>query len=51
MAAIRAPTWLRCSGERRSNWCCSDWLREVMANRGTLFNPRRVEPASFQEVR
>ena len=52
MAANRAPTWLRCSGERRSNWCCSDWLREVMANRrNALFNPRRAEPACFQEVR
>ncbi len=52
MAANRAPTWLRCSGERFSSWCCSDWLMEVMANcRNAFPDPRRVEPASPQEVR
>lgn len=52
MAANRTPTWLRCSGERFSSCCCSDRLMEVMANRrNALLNPRRVEPASPQEVR
>jgi hypothetical protein len=30
-AASSAPTWLRWSGDRRSSWCCSDGLMEVMA--------------------
>lgn len=52
MAANRAPTWLRCSGDRRSSCCCSDGLMEVMAScRNALLDPRRVEPASLQEVR
>ena len=47
MAANRAPTWLRCSGDRRSSCCCSDGLMEVMANRrNATFDPRWVEPAS-----
>ena len=51
MAANRARTWLRCSGDRRSNCSCSDWLMEVMADcRNAFPDPRRVEPASPQEV-
>lgn len=51
MAVNRAPTWLRCSGDRRSSWCCKDGLIDVMANRtNALLDPRRVEPASLQEV-
>lgn len=52
MAVNRAPTWLRCSGERFSSCCCSDGLMEVMANRrNASLDPRWVEPASLQEVR
>ncbi len=52
MAANRTPTWLRCSGERFSSWCRSDWLMEVMANcRNALINFRRAGAASLQEVR
>lgn len=46
MAANRAPTWLRWSEERRSSWCFSDGLMEVMAKGAYAKpNPKWVEHA------
>lgn len=43
-AASRAPTWLRSSADRRTNWRCSDGLMEVMTTSAKAkSHPRWVE--------